>query len=147
MALPTDDSAVGHSFGLEFDGVTITKIQQVEGLKMEQDVIELKENSNEGKYFLRKFPGRPKGGEITLTRGLTADQSFENWVKASRFGQMPQARKGGTIIVFDFIGTPLKRYKLENAWPKSLEIGSLKAGDTSVLTEKLVVTYDHMDVE
>jgi phage tail-like protein len=147
MALPTDDSAVGHSFGLEFDGVTITKIQQVEGLKMEQDVIELKENSNEGKYFLRKLPGRPKGGELTLTRGLTADQSFENWVKASRFGQMPQARKGGTIIVFDFIGTPLKRYKLENAWPKSLEIGSLKAGDTSVLTEKLVVTYDHMDVE
>ena len=59
MALPTDDSAVGHSFGLEFDGVTITKIQQVEGLKMEQDVIELKENSNEGKYFLRKLPGRP----------------------------------------------------------------------------------------
>ena len=147
MALPTDDSAVGHSFGLEFDGVTITKIQQVEGLKMEQDVIELKENSNEGKYFLRKLPGRPQGGELTLTRGLTADQSFENWVKASRFGQMPQARKGGTIIVFDFIGTPLKRYKLENAWPKSLEIGSLKAGDTSVLTEKLVVTYDHMDVE
>jgi phage tail-like protein len=147
MALPADDSAVGHSFGLEFDGVTITKIQQVEGLKMEQDVIELKENSNEGKYFLRKLPGRPKGGELTLTRGLTADQSFENWVKASRFGQMPQARKGGTIIVFDFIGTPLKRYKLENAWPKSLEIGSLKAGDTSVLTEKLVVTYDHMDVE
>src|ERR1700722_20589797 len=147
MALPTDDSAVGHSFGLEFDGVVIKQIQQVEGLKMEQDVIELKENSNEGKYFLRKLPGRPKGGELTLTRGLTADQSFENWVKASRFGQMPQARQGGTIIVFDFIGTPLKRYKLENAWPKSLEIGSLKAGDTSVLTEKLVVTYDHMDVE
>src|ERR1700722_438626 len=147
MALPNLDSAVGHSFGLEFDGVVIKQIQKVEGLKMEQDVIELKENSSEGKYFLRKLPGRPKGGEVTLTRGLTADSSFENWVKSSRFGQMAQARKGGAIIVFNYEGAPIKRYKLENAWPKSLEIGSLKAGDTSVLTEKLVVTYDHMDTE
>ena len=51
------------------------------------------------------------------------------------------------MIVYDFEGTAIKRYKLANAWPKSLEIGSLKAGDTSVLTEKLVVTYEQMDVE
>ena len=41
----------------------------------------------------------------------------------------------------------MKRYKLTNAWPKSLEIGALKAGDTSVLTEKLVVTYERLEVE
>ena len=44
-------------------------------------------------------------------------------------------------------GAPIKRYKLENAWPKSLEIGSLKAGDTAVLTEKLVLTYEQMEVD
>ena len=60
---------------------------------------------------------------------------------------MGDARKGGAIIVFDYEGTALKRYKLTNAWPKSLEIGSLKAGDTSVLTEKLVVTYERLEVE
>ncbi len=49
--------------------------------------------------------------------------------------------------MYDYEGTALKRYKLTNAWPKSLEIGSLKAGDTSVLTEKLVVTYEQMEVE
>jgi len=147
MALADLDAAVGHSFGLEFDGVLIKQIQQVEGLKMEQDVIELKENSAEGKFLLRKLPGRPKGGEVTLTRGLTADSSFEKWIKSSRFGQMAQARKGGAIIVFDYEGAPIKRYKLENAWPKSLEIGSLKAGDTNVLTEKLVVNYDNLEVE
>ena len=94
MALPDLDSAVGHSFGLEFDGVVIKQIQEVTGLKMEQDVIELKENSSEGKYFLRKLPGRPKGGEVTLTRGLTSDSSFEKWVHSSRFGQMAQAPSG-----------------------------------------------------
>ena len=39
MALPDLNSAVGHSFGLEFDGITIKSITEVSGLKMEQDVI------------------------------------------------------------------------------------------------------------
>ena len=82
---------------------------------------------------------------MTLTRGLTVDTSFEDWVKQSQFGQMSSARKGGAIIVFDYEGNPIKRYVLTNAWPKSLEIGSLKAGDTSVLTEKLVITYEVME--
>ena len=147
MALPELDSSVGHSFGLEFDGITIKSITEVSGLKMEQDVVELKQNGPDGKYVIKKLPGRPKAGECTLTRGLTADQSFEKWVKDSQFGKMPDARKGGAIIVFDYEGNAIKRYKLTNAWPKSLEIGSLKAGDTSVLTEKLVVTYESLSVE
>jgi len=147
MALPDLDSSVGHSFGLEVDGVVIKQISEVSGLKMEQDVIELKQNTADGKYVIKKLPGRFKAGEVTLTRGLTGDTSFEKWIKDSRFGKMGDARKGGAIMVYDFEGTALKRYKLTNAWPKSLEIGSLKAGDTSVLTEKLVVTYEALDVE
>jgi phage tail-like protein len=147
MSLPELDKAVGHSFGLEIDGVQIKQITEVSGLKMEQDVIELKQNTYDGKYMIKKLPGRPKAGEVTLTRGLTEDNSFESWVKDSQFGKMTNARKGGAIIVYDYEGAPIKRYKLTNAWPKSLEIGSLKAGDTNVLTEKLVVTYEEMEVE
>jgi phage tail-like protein len=147
MALPDLDSSVGHSFGLEFDGVTIKAITEVTGLKMEQDVIELKQNGSDGKYVIKKLPGRWKAAEITLTRGLTADQSFEKWIKDSQFGKMTDARKGGAIIVFDYEGSAIKRYKLTNAWPKSLEIGSMKAGDTAVLTEKLVLTAERLEVE
>ena len=147
MALPDLDSSVGHSFGLEVDGITIKSITEVSGLKMEQDVIELKQNGPDGKYMIKKLPGRWKAGEVTLTRPLTADQSFEKWVKDSRFGKMSDVRKGGAIIVFDFEGNPVKRYKLTNAWPKSLEVGSLKAGDTSYLSEKLVLTCESIEVE
>jgi phage tail-like protein len=58
---------------------------------------------------------------------------------------MSNARKGGAIIVYDYEGNPIKRYNLTAAWPKSLEIGSLKAGDTNVLTEKLTITYEVME--
>jgi phage tail-like protein len=147
MTIPDLDASVGHSFGIEFDGVVIKQITEISGLKMEQDVIELKQNTNDGKYVVKKLPGRPKAGEVTLTRGLTGDNSFEKWVKDSQFGKMGSVRKGGAIIVFDFEGAAIKRYKLANAWPKSLEIGSLKAGDTSVLTEKLVLTHEGCEVE
>jgi phage tail-like protein len=147
MALPDLDTSVGYSFGLEMDGVLIKAIQEVSGLKMEQDVIELKHNTNDGKYINKKLPGRPKAGEITLTRGLTADNSFDKWIKSAHFGKMSEARKGGAVIVYDFEGQAIKRYKLTNCWPKSLELSSLKAGDTSLLTEKLTVTYETLEPE
>ena len=147
MSLPDGDSSVGHSFGLEFDGVTIKSITEISGLKLEQDVVEFKENTPDGKYQIKRLPGRPKAPDITLTRGLTSDNSFETWIENSRFGKMPDSRKGGSIIIFDYEGTEVKRYKLTNAWPKSLEIGSLKAGDTSYLTEKLTLTCEMIEVQ
>ena len=60
---------------------------------------------------------------------------------------MGEARKNGAIIVFDYEGNPIKRYKMTNCWPKTLEIGSMKAGDQSVLTEKLIITYEELTVE
>ena len=66
MPLPDLDTSVGWSFGFEFDGVVIKQIQEVSGLKMETDAIELKHNTADGKYVNKKLPGRPKAGEITL---------------------------------------------------------------------------------
>lgn len=147
MSLPELDSLVGHSFGLQVDGVEINAITEVSGLKLEQDVIELKQNTADGKYVVKKLPGRRQAGELTLTRGLTGDNGFEEWVKASRFGRMDQARKNGSVIIYDFVGVPVTRYKFLNGWPKSLEIGALKAGDSSVLTETLTITYEELEPE
>ena len=81
MALPDIDSSVGHSFGLEFDGVVIKQITEVSGLKIDQDEVELKQDTDSGNLVIKKLHGRPKAGEVTLTRGLTGDNSFEKWIK------------------------------------------------------------------
>ena len=55
------------------------------------------------------------------------------------------ARKNGAIVCLMITRvTPLKRYKFTNTWPKSLEIGTIKAADAGVLTEKLVITHDRL---
>jgi phage tail-like protein len=147
MALPDIDSSVGHSFGLEFDGVVIKQITEVSGLKIDQEEVELKQDTDSGNLVIKKLPGRPKAGEVTLTRGLTGDNSFEKWIKDSQFGKVSNARKGRAIIVFDFEGTAVKRYNLINARLKTLERGSFKAGDTSVLTEKLILTHEGCEAD
>ena len=146
MAPPDIESSVGHSFSLEIDGVQIAGIAEVSGLALEQDVIENRETAADGTLIVRKLPGRPKAGEVTLIRRLTADQSFENWVRTLRAARAT-ARKTGSINVFNVDGARLRRYRLVNAWPRSLEIGALKAGDTSVLSEKLTLICERVEPE
>ena len=60
---------------------------------------------------------------------------------------MGDARKGGAIIVFDYEGNAVKRYKLPTPGRRASRSARMKAGDTSVLTEKLVITYERLEVE
>ncbi len=147
MVLPDHDSGVGHSFALEFDGVQIKGITHVSGLKMEMDVIEFKENKPDGTYVTRTLPGRWKASEITVERNLSDGGGFGTWIKDWQFGEIEGVRKDGAIIVYDNEGAVMQRYKLTNAWPKSVEIGALEAGGTSVLVEKLVLVCERLEVE
>jgi len=138
------ESMVGHSFAIEFQGVQFAFVNEVTGLKAEMDVIEQKSvMANNGRPFIIKHPGKNKAGEITITRGLTKDDAFTNWMKQAQSGDK-KAKKNGKIHIMAPDLSKIRSYEIIQGWPKSLEIGSLKAGDTSVLTEKIVVTYEEM---
>ena len=96
MAGLYEGSGVGHSFGIEIDGVTIKSITEVSGLKMEQDVIEYKENGPDGKYNIKKLPGRWKAGEVTLTRGAHRRPELREvgeGLAVRQDGRRPQGRR------------------------------------------------------
>ncbi|MGH9067487.1 MAG: phage tail protein [Acidimicrobiales bacterium] len=147
MALPTFDAAVGWSFALEVDGIQIKEIQEVSGIKQEVDTIELKENTKDGKFVIKQLPGRRKAGEFSITRGLTDDKNLQNWIKDVWKGDMVKSRKNGAVKIFDFMGKVIHEYKFTNGWPKNVEIGTLKAGDTSVLTEKCTIVYEELELQ
>ena len=145
MALPDIGSSVGHSFGLELDGVQVSAVSDVT-LTMEQDVVELKENGPDGKIVVRSLPGRPKAPEITLTRGVTADNTFREWVKQSQAGK-DGVRKNGSVRVVDQAGALVTTYRFTNAWPRSAEISTLQAGGSSSISERLVLVCEHLEPE
>jgi phage tail-like protein len=145
MALPDGDTGVGHSFGLELDGVLVARFTEVSGLAVEYDVIELKQNTPDGKYVVKRLPGRPKPTQLTLTRGLTSDGALDDWVRAVGEGS-DSAGRPAAVVLHDEAGEVLRRFTLVNAWPSKLEIGSLAADGTDVLTETLVLTADGIEL-
>jgi hypothetical protein len=68
-------------------------------------------------------------------------------MQGSQFGKMTNARKGGAIIVYDYEGSVVKRYELISVRFKSLEVVWSKGTDTSVLTEKMTLTAERLEVE
>lgn len=115
------------SFGLEVDGVFLTNLTEVSGLRPEQDGIEVKQNTADGKYLVKKLPGRPKAGEIIITRDRAAA------------GRFPERIGNGAIVVYDDAGQVLKRYRITGA--------AVKAAGTDALTEKLIISYEQLEVE
>jgi phage tail-like protein len=132
--MPLDhDSAVGHSFGLEFEGVNVV-LMDVVGLVLSV-------------FGLDRGATRPQPASVTLVRGLTSDRHFVQWVHEAQARKEGAVARQTTVVVFAHDGSPVARYHLENAWPSKLEIGTLKAGDTSVVAERLTLTFDRVEVE
>src|SRR5262245_26492736 len=101
-------------------------IMEISGVKQELDMIEVKTQTHDGKYVLAKICGRPKSGTVTLTRALTEDTQFADWLKEAEEGKLP--RGDATVVVYDTTLAPIMRYTLSECQPSGLEIGTLKAG-------------------
>lgn len=139
------DAVIGASFGFSMDQHQAKGIMEISGLKQEVDMIEVKTQTNDGKYVVNKIPGRAKAGTVTLTRALTEDTQFADWMKEATEGKLP--RGNAEVVVYDTMLSPIVRYTLLDCQPSSLEIGNLKAGDTNVTTEKLTVHHTGVQVE
>lgn len=138
------DSTVGHAFGLEVGGVQVTTLTEVTGLVLERDVLELREGGADGDVAARRLPGRLKAGEVVLTRGLTADRTFEQWMEEVSL-DATAARKDAAVVVFDRSGQTVARFTLAEAWPRRLEYAGLRAGFGEALTETLALVHEGID--
>ena len=136
------DAAVGHSFGLELDGVQVAMLTEVTGLGWEREVIEMREGGDPG--AIRLLPGRMKPGQVTLARGLTTDRTFEQWMRDPV--PVGRPRRAVSLALFDGQGRVVARYHLEHAWPSKLEISGLSASGSAVPTETLVLVHEGIDL-
>ena len=136
------DAAVGHSFGLEVDGVRVAMLTEVSGLGWERDVIEVREGGDPD-ATPRRLPGRMKPGEVTLSRGLTTDPTFEQWMRDPV--PVGQPRRSVSIALFDAEGRAVARYHLEHAWPSKLAVTGLRSGGTEIALESLTLVHEGLE--
>jgi phage tail-like protein len=140
--LPTDALA-SYLFAIEIDSIEIAQFAEVSGLASEVDVVELKENTPDGKLVIHKAPGAMKPPTITLKRAKNASRALWEWHKKVVDGDLAGSRKNGSVILKSYDGSEVARYNFTNAWISKITTGTLKAGANEVLMEEasLVVEF------
>lgn len=133
--LPTDALA-SYLFAIEIDSIEIAQFAEVSGMASEVDVVELKENTADGKLVIHKAPGAIKPPTLTLKRAKNSSKSLWDWHQSMLEGKVSESRKNGSIILKSFDGTEVARYNFENAWISKITTGALKAGANEVLMEE-----------
>ena len=109
-------------FRVKWDGKYVAGVSKVSGLKRTTEVVEHREGGDPSTS--RKSPGRTKYEAITLERGVTHDQEFEQWAnKVWNFGSglgaevsLANFRKDLIVELYNEAGQVVLAYKVFRAW-------------------------------
>ena len=140
------DPIATYAYHVEIDSITIAQFKQVSGLSISVGVIEHRANKLLGQPIMKKLPGAVKFEDIVLSRGKVADQAFWSWMKLVQDGKVAEARKSGSIVLFDYAHGEVNRFNFEQGWPSKIEVGRLEAGADSVLLETVTITHENLRV-
>ena len=144
-SVSTNDAIAARNFSVEIDGTTVAQFTEVSGLTSEMDVTELKENAPDGKLIIKKIPGAHKPPTLTLKRAKNVSMDLYKWHKAALDGKVKDARKNGSIILYDYEYGEIARWNFVNAWPSKLTTGTLKAGSNDVVTEEATIVMESFE--
>lgn len=136
------DSLLAYSFYLEIDGLAEAMFREVGGLSSETSVIEQIQASKDGKQIIIKHPGQLKWGDITLKRGATSDKKLYDWRQMVVDGKMKDARKNGSIVLYDTENKEVARWNFVNAWPSKLSLNGFNASGNDTAVEELTLVHE-----
>jgi phage tail-like protein len=146
MALSNLDNSPANSFTVSIDGIELSRVTEVSGVKIEVDKIEPKQRTKDSGYVVHQSIGRAKPGEFTITRGLTGSKTVTDWLRSVIDGGDAAVRKTAEVALVDYQGATIKTYSFRNCWVKSIELGSLKVGAMEQATETFVLCYDEFSI-
>jgi len=139
-----EDPLLGFSFMLDLSGSVAGYFSECSGIGSENEVTEQKVVNKEGVQVVFKIPGRLKWGDITLKRGVTSDMQIWDWRKQVEDGQVGQARKNGSIVMFDTSLKEVARWNFVNGWPSKVSGPQPKADGNDISLEELTIVHEYI---
>lgn len=137
-----NDPLVSAWFGIEFQGQITGAFRECTGLGSENEVVEYKASGPKGEFVIQKVPGRMKWNNVTLKWGITHALDLWDWRKLVEEGKIGEARKNGSIVMFNQEGAEIARWDLVNAWPSKLTGPTANAGSNEPAIEELEITHE-----
>ena len=135
------DPLVGFHYAIEVQGVVTGYFTERPGIGSEHEVIEHKIVDEKGRESIQKIPGRLKWQDITLKRGITDNMDIWDWREMVVQGKVDEARRNGSIVMFNQALEEVARWNFENAWPVKVSGPSMKSDSNEFGIEELVITH------
>lgn len=133
---------VSFHYAIDIQGVVKGYFTECSGIGSEHEVIDHKIVTEAGRELVQKIPGRLKWENITLKRGITASMDIWKWREQVVQGKVADARKNGTITMFDQELRPVAQWDFTNAWPVKVSGPTVKSDSNEFGVEELVITHE-----
>ncbi len=131
-------------FSVQWDGIDIG-FQEVTGLEMETQFIEYRPGDDET-YVTQKIPGLKKHGNLTLKKGVYADDSaFWDWFDDVQAN--PERREDITINLLDEAHEPIVTWVVHNCFPVKFSAGDLKSDANEIAIESLELAFEGFELQ
>lgn len=138
-----EDHVVKHQWQIELGDRRVETLKSVTGVTVEQEYVELLQNSPDGKPVPDLVLGAPAFfGTLTLTRGADKSEKFTQWILDSRDPTKTEASAQDLILVYvNEQNGAVKKFQLAGARPTSWSATDLAAGETGQVDETLELKF------
>jgi phage tail-like protein len=136
------DPLVGFHYAIEVQGIVTGYFTECSGIGSEHELIEHKVVDEKGRESIHKVPGRLKWQDITLKRGITNNMDIWDWRDEVVQGKVDDARRNGSIVMFNQALDEVARWNFESAWPLKVTGPSMKSDSNEFGIEELVITHE-----
>lgn len=130
-------------FRVNWDGVTVAGVSKVSGLKRTTELVTHRDG---GDTIPRISPGATKYEPITLERGITHDDKFEQWagevdpLAGDSSVSLKNFRKDITIDLYNLQGVKVKSWQVFRCWVSEFTaVPELDANANAVAFESIVI--------
>lgn len=133
-------------FRVEIDGVVAGHFTALDGMGIEQEVIEYQDGNDP---ITRKRPGRVTYRDAVLKKGYVISTILNDWIEAAR-AEAPEPTHV-SIISLEITDTGEvydgSRFELYDAWPRSWKLASMDGKGNDVMTEEVAFVMEWFDRE
>jgi phage tail-like protein len=140
-----EDPLLGFNFAIDVSGAIKGYFTEVAGLGSEHEVVEHKLVNEKGVEVIKKIPGRLKWGDITLKRGITSSMDLWEWRKKVEQGKVSDARKNGSIVMYDRELKEAARWNFVNGWPSKISGPTPKADGNEIGIEEITIVHEFIE--
>jgi phage tail-like protein len=143
VAVPSPSSPQLH-FSAAWNGVPLTGVTRVSGLRRTVDVVEYRDGTATGAASTTKLPGDVSFEPVTLERGVTGDGAFAALADAAAPPAPGSDHRGTlTISLHDQTGRLVLACTLHQAWVSSDDVfAGLDAQSDEPVVERVRFVYE-----